>query len=276
MIASSYAYAAAADPDKLPYDLSFFKTSASIVGTSMAAWLAHRRSKAALPVACATAVGAVALGVANKVKKGAYVTRTWAKDSLKERVFNKAMPIAHAAGSAALVGLTVASRIRANKNNLPTLQGPLLSSPWYPLARKLGLYFMSFSLLGHWVEILFCLGIKHGILKGGYDRENHMLWDQWLFPFPAEGTAAVLADLALVPAKSAIQKGVSTLVDAGRIPFTWCPKPRTETPLWRGSICSRECYRASFFDTLRNDSKAQFWTDFGANSAYGESKDFPI
>ena len=218
MIASSYAYAAAADPDKLPYDLSFFKTSASIVGTSMATWLAHRRSKAALPVACATAVGAVALGVANKVKKGAYVTRTWANDSLKERVFNKAMPIAHAAGSAALVGLTVASRIRANKNNLPTLQGPLLSSPWYPLARKLGLYFMSFSLLGHWVEILFCLGIKHGIFKGGYDRENHMLWDQWLFPFPAEGTAAVLADLALVPAKSAIQKGVSTLVDAGRIP----------------------------------------------------------
>ena len=80
MIASSYAYAAAADPDKLPYDLSFFKTSASIVGTSMATWLAHRRSKAALPVACATTVGAVALGVANKVKKGAYVTRTWAKD----------------------------------------------------------------------------------------------------------------------------------------------------------------------------------------------------
>ena len=92
------------------------------------------------------------------------------------------------------------------------LAGPLSTAPWYPQARKLGLYFMTFSMLGHWVEMLFCTGIKHGIFKGGYDRENHMLWDQWLFPFPTEGTAAVLADVALTPAKSTIERTIATSV----------------------------------------------------------------
>ena len=68
---------------------------------------------------------------------------------------------------------------------------------------------MTFSMLGHWVEMLFCTGIKYGIFKGGYDREYHMLWDQWLFPFPAEGTAAVLAELALRPTKGAIESAVA-------------------------------------------------------------------
>jgi hypothetical protein len=70
---------------------------------------------------------------------------------------------------------------------------------------------MTFSMLGHWAEMLFCTGIKYGVFKGGYDRENHMLWDQWLFPFPAEGTAAVLANLALVPAKERIVSAMSSL-----------------------------------------------------------------
>ena len=73
-------------------------------------------------------------------------------------------------------------------------------------------------MVGHWVEILFCLGIKHGIFKGGYDRENHMLWDQWMFPFPAEGTAAVLADMILKPAKEAIQTATGRLPEKVRTP----------------------------------------------------------
>ena len=205
MIGSWYAYAVASNPDKLPYDLSFWRAGASTVGTAMSAWLAHRRSPAALPVAAATAAGTAVLGKLNKRLKGSYVTRTWSRDSIKEKVFNKAMPVAHAVESAALVGLGVFSEYRRRKSALPTLQGPLCSAARYPQARKLGLYFMTFSMLGHWVEMLFCTGIKYGIFKGGYDRSNHMLWDQWLFPFPAEGTAAVLADLLLVPAKNAIE-----------------------------------------------------------------------
>lgn len=210
MLGSWYAYAVAANPDKLPYDLSFWRAGASTLGTAMSAWLAHRRSPAALPVAAATAVGTTVLGKLNKRLKGSYVTRTWSKDSLKEKAFNKVMPIAHAVESVALVGLGVLSEYKRRKGALPTLRGPLLSAGIYPQARKLGLYFMAFSMLGHWVEMLFCTGIKYGIFKGGYDRSNHMLWDQWLFPFPAEGTAAVLADSLLVPAKNAIEAALAS------------------------------------------------------------------
>ncbi|MBQ9067611.1 MAG: putative ABC transporter permease [Eggerthellaceae bacterium] len=213
MLGSWYAYAAASDPDRLLYNLSFWRAGASTVGTALAGWLAHRRSPAALPTAVATAAATVGLGILNKRKTGSYVTRTWDKASLKESIFNRAMPVLHAVESTALVGVAaVASAQR------PTKYGPLSSAPWYPLARKLGLYYMVFSLVGHWAEMLFCTGIKYGIFKGGYDRENHMLWDQWLFPFPAEGTAAVLAELALTPVKNAVEDAVNTGKDRGFIP----------------------------------------------------------
>ena len=211
VLASWYAHGVAADPDKTPYDLSFWREGASIAGAALSTWLVHRRSPAAFPVAAAMAFGTIALGAANVLKKGAYVTRTWNESSIKEKVFNRAMPIVHAAGS---IGLEAAGALAAwgRRSDKTALACPLSAAPWYPRARKLGLYFMTFSMLGHWVEMLFCTGIKYGIFKGGYDRENHMLWDQWLFPFPAEGTAAVLADVALTPAKNAIEQAVATSV----------------------------------------------------------------
>lgn len=218
MIGSWYAYASASDPEKLPYDLSFWRAGASAAGTALSAWLAHRRSRATLPVAGAVAVGTVVLGALNKRLRGPYVTRTWHRGSLREAVFNRVMPVVHAVESAALVGLAAHSRLRALSAGEALKSGPLLSAPWYPHVRKLGLYFMGFSLLGHWVEMAFCTGIKYGVFKGGYDRSNHMLWDEWLFPFPAEGTAAVLADLVLVPVKNVIQGAAGSLVGAGRLP----------------------------------------------------------
>ncbi len=225
MLGSWYAYSAASDPDKLPYDLSFWRAGASTVGTALTAWLAHRRSAAALPVAAATGAATIGLGALNKLRKGSYVTRTWDKDSLREKVFNRVMPVVHAAGSVALAGLGAAvawkrgrSAGKAPRSNGASTAGPLLSAPWYPLARKLGLYYMVFSLVGHWGEMLFCTGIKYGLFKGGYDRENHMLWDQWLFPFPAEGTAAVLAELALTPAKNAVHGAITARSEEGIIP----------------------------------------------------------
>jgi len=211
MLTSWYAYAVAADPDKTPYDFSFWRALASVAGTGLGAWFIHRRSKAAWPAAAATAVGTIALGALNVMRKGAYVTRSWKSGSPKETIFNRIMPALHIVGSVALAGAGAVAE-KARRKGAPTLEGPLSSASWYLQARKLGLYFMSFSMVGHWVEMLFCTGIKYGIFKGGYDRNNHMLWDQWLFPFPAEGTAAVLADLVLKPAKEAIVGAVSRSV----------------------------------------------------------------
>jgi hypothetical protein len=66
--------------------------------------------------------------------------------------------------------------------------------------------------------MLFCTGIKYGLIRGGYDRENHMLWDQWLFPFPAEGIVAVLMALFLYPTKNAVHVWVRAKAMAGLLP----------------------------------------------------------
>ncbi len=67
--------------------------------------------------------------------------------------------------------------------------------------RDITIYFIVFSFLGHWAEILFCRLIIAGVFMGDYDPSNIMLWDQWLFPFSAEGTALAMVVLLLHPAK---------------------------------------------------------------------------
>jgi uncharacterized membrane protein len=61
------------------------------------------------------------------------------------------------------------------------------------------MYFIVFSFIGHWAEILFCRLILAGVFMGGYDPTNAMLWDQWLFPFSAEGTALAAIVVFLHP-----------------------------------------------------------------------------
>lgn len=253
MIGSWYLYAGFSDPEKLKYDLSFWRAGASVAGTALSIWSMYRRSRVALPAAGITAVGTLVLGALNKRLKGSYVARSWRKKSVKETIFNRVMPVVHAAESVALVTAAVESRLRVRAADAAPLAGPLLSASWYPHARKLGFYFMGFSLLGHWVEMLFCLGIKHGIFKGGYDRSNHMLWDQWLYPFPAEGTAAVLADLVLLPAKEAIQQVANAGARSGIIPAALA------TPLALG---------ASFFLNQAVCTSVDYGTGMVANRNY--------
>lgn len=215
MIESWYGYAAASDPDEIPYDLSFWRAELSVVGTALSAWLIARRSRAAIPVAVATAAGTTILGKLVESERGSYVRRTWPKKSIRERIFNKAMPILHKVESVALVGAAIASEVKRRREGTSTV--PLVPELWWPKARKLTLHYMGFALLGHWGEMAFCAGIKHGIFKGEYDRGNKMLWDQWLFPFPAEGTVAVLANLLLVPVKRAIQDFMNAQSGAGHL-----------------------------------------------------------
>ena len=111
MLGSWYAYAAASNPNKVPYDLGFWRAGASVAGTALSAWLIFRRSAAALPAAAATAVGTVALGALNKRKTGSYVTPSWPKESLREKVFNRVMPVAHAVESVALVGAAACATV---------------------------------------------------------------------------------------------------------------------------------------------------------------------
>ncbi len=65
--------------------------------------------------------------------------------------------------------------------------------------RDLLIYFFVFSFLGHWAEIAFCWLIRFGLVMGDYDPSNTMLWNQWLYPFSAEGVALIMIVLVLHP-----------------------------------------------------------------------------
>ena len=80
-LGSWYAYAAAADPDQLPYDLSFWRAAVTVSGAALSTWLSARRKVAALPVAIATAALSAGMSLRQLARHNSYVTRTWKQNS---------------------------------------------------------------------------------------------------------------------------------------------------------------------------------------------------
>ena len=72
--------------------------------------------------------------------------------------------------------------------------------------RNLVMYFVIFSVFGHWMEAGFCQLIRLGLVSGEYDPSNTMLWRDWLYPFPMEGAAVVIIGLFLYPFKEWLDK----------------------------------------------------------------------
>ena len=69
----------------------------------------------------------------------------------------------------------------------------------WPFYRNLIMYFIVFSIIGHWMEMGMCQFIIMGLVQGEYDPSNTMLWRDWLYPFPMEGAAVVIIALVLYP-----------------------------------------------------------------------------
>ena len=69
----------------------------------------------------------------------------------------------------------------------------------WPFYRNLIMYFIVFSIVGHWMEMGLCQFIIMGLVQGEYDPTNTMLWRDWLYPFPMEGAAVVVIAIALYP-----------------------------------------------------------------------------
>ena len=69
----------------------------------------------------------------------------------------------------------------------------------WPFYRNLIIYFVVFSVLGHWMEAAYCQLIRLGIAPGEFHPENTMLWRDWLYPYPMHGTAVILMAVILYP-----------------------------------------------------------------------------
>ena len=100
----------------------------------------------------------------------------------------------------------VSSRVKATLvNDLSTDKGAFddddfeIDRHGWPFYRNLIIYFVIFSVLGHWMEASFCQLIRLGIVRGDYDPSNTMLWRDWFYPYPMHGTAVVLIACILYP-----------------------------------------------------------------------------
>lgn len=82
----------------------------------------------------------------------------------------------------------------------------------WPYIRNLIMYFIMFSVLGHWMEMAMCQLIIMGLVQGEYDPTNTMLWRDWLYPFPMEGAAVVLIALFMYPLKEWLVKKINNPV----------------------------------------------------------------
>ena len=77
--------------------------------------------------------------------------------------------------------------------------------------RNLAIYFCAFSVIGHWIEIVYCSFMN---LFGIVDADS-LVWDDPFYPFLVYGVGVVVCVLLLVPLKQQLVARRRTLLGAG-------------------------------------------------------------
>ena len=71
--------------------------------------------------------------------------------------------------------------------------------------RNIVIYFVIFSIIGHWMEAGVCLLIKYGIVPGTYDPTSQ-IWSDWLYPFPVYGIGFCACAIIFYPLKNILER----------------------------------------------------------------------
>lgn len=202
-------YAFFTNPADFAYDLSLIWAPWAMVVAALLLWLLYRKAHFARIVGTVGTLAAATLAVIDMVAFNAYEVL---QPQMGPAVVNGlvVLGLGGAVGTALYLALAPEPRrqLTAPLNmqpsarsghswNVPMRERIRTKAFW----RDLAIYFTSFSFMGHWAEMLFCLGIACGIFDGMYNFEEVMLWHQWLFPYMAEAVAMVLVVVLLHPFK---------------------------------------------------------------------------
>ena len=214
VLLGALSYALATNPCDFAYDFSLVHGFVTAALCSLCIWLFQIRSRGGRIFAIVSAAACIGLSAADMFLFGAF-------DVVSGR-FGAPITIAvlaaqYALGAAVIVYLAAAPAARAALSvpldRRPTAEsGHSYDEPLkkrvrtWPFWRDLGIYFTSFSFMGHWAEMLFCYCIYLGLVMGIYDFSEVMLWHQWLFPYFAEGVAIILIVVLLTPVKQWLLK----------------------------------------------------------------------
>ena len=195
-------------PHMFEYDISMVRVLLLMAGGTVTMWLISQRARSARLVGAATALGCAALSVIDHAAFGAYETLS----GYIGQIATSGIMTAELLGAIYVAAyLTLTPQAKQLLCNPPDLvPGSDRNHSWdtplrqrartWEFWRDLMIYFIVFSIVGHWAEIAFCKLILAGVFMGGYDPNNAMLWSQWLFPFTAEGAALVAIVVILHPA----------------------------------------------------------------------------
>ncbi len=201
------AFAFFCNRETFDYDISMLRVLVMMAGGTCTMWLISQRANSARALGAATALTCAVLSMIDHSVFGAFET---IRGYIGAAATNAIVFIEYAGALALAIYLLFSPQAKRILCNPPDLQpGAPTGHSWdVPLRervrtwefwRDLMIYFITFSLVGHWAEMLFCHLILAGVFMGGYDPTNTMLWSQWLFPFTAEGAALVAIVVVLHP-----------------------------------------------------------------------------
>ena len=206
-LVASFGYAALCPPASFAYDFSLLRAVLVAASSATSLWLLHERRHAGRWVSLLTILLCVVLCGIDNVWLGSMqaaariVSLPVAAGTVVAEIF-----CAGFADYALLLDRDLVAALTAGNHLEPAHKdGHSWDMPMrkrlrtWEFWRDLFIYFSVFSFLGHWAEILFCRLIVAGVFMGDYDPTNAMLWDQWLFPFSAEGTALAAVVVLLHP-----------------------------------------------------------------------------
>ena len=195
-------------PALFEYDISMVRVLLLMAGGTCTLWLISQKANSARWVGAITAVACASLSAVDHAAFGAYDTLSTYIGQFATTAFMVAEYVGAVLVAAYLLISPQAKRELCNPPDLAphASEGHSWDVPMrqrvrtWEFWRDLLIYFIVFSIVGHWAEILFCKLILAGVFMGGYDPTNAMLWSQWLFPFTAEGAALVAIVVILHPA----------------------------------------------------------------------------
>ena len=208
VLVAALAYALVTEPGGFSYDFSLVHCFATTALSAVCIWLFEKRVCEARTFAIGASIACVVLSVFDMFLFGAF-------DVVVDRLGPAAiaaLAVQYALAVAIVVYLAVSPTAKS------VLSVPIDMRPYateghsydVPLKRRvrtwvfwrdLGAFFIVFSFMGHWAEMLFCYNIHLGVFMGDVDFSEVMLWKQWLFPYCAEGVAVVLIVVLLTPVK---------------------------------------------------------------------------
>ena len=177
--------------DAMTYNVTSMMDWVMVILEGVAFWMFINRYKVAKPfVICMAALGLIAPAVVDVV----------------QGTFNAFALISNGAFYIFLILYFIFSkRVKATLVNDISKRGDyekedfVINRRGWPFVRNLIIYFIVFSIVGHWMEMGMCQFIIMGVVQGEYDPSNTMLWRDWLYPFPMEGAAVVVIALVLYP-----------------------------------------------------------------------------